>query len=236
VIVNIPAIYLASKKFEILGLFLVADLVCAAAVLPVFLGLQRNDKLGGLLPAPTEVGSFLGIISGLVTVLVNGHINGAVGFQYFWLDNGAICALCGSATMISFIVTPLMGGLMTYVFTHISLLVLGKDRARRPLFEFGEFDKDNDDHNVNVNDGDGDGDDSLLKVKKILDVDDEDLKASGKTETSAKTTKEDPDSRLSELETQELSMTADKKKQDDNVDNDDGPETAPALKLAVDEA
>merc|ERR1712161_175575 len=179
VVVNIPAIYMASKKFEILGLFLVADLVCAAAVFPVFLGLQRTDKLGGLLPAPTEVGSFLGILSGLVSVLVNGHINGAAGFQYFWLDNGAMCSLCGSETMISFIVTPLVGGVMTYVFTHISLLILG-DRARRPVFErfTGEFDKDID----SDEDDDDNNNDASLKVKETLDGDNEDmLKTSGKT-------------------------------------------------------
>jgi len=220
VVVNIPAIYMASKKFEILGLFLVADLVCAAAVLPVFLGLQRKDKLGGLLPAPTELGSFLGIISGLGSVLVNGHINGAVGFQYFWLDNGAICSLCGSETMISFIVTPLVGGLMTYVFTHISLLILG-DRARRPVFErfTGEFDKDIE------SDSDEDDNDAPLKVKEILDIDDdEDMKTSGKTE--------DIDT---EAPSQQLSMMADTK-QDDDEDGADLPKvpSSPEL-LAVEE-
>merc|ERR1712238_217190 len=85
-----------------------------------------------------------GIISGLGSVLVNGHINGAAGFQYFWLDNGAICSLCGPETMISFIITPLVGGFFTYVFTHLSLWILGKDRARRPVFEHftGDFDND----------------------------------------------------------------------------------------------
>jgi len=151
VLMNVPAIWLASLKFRVLELFLVADLVCATAVLPTFLGLQETDKLGGLLPAPTEVGAFFGIISGMVTVLVNGSINGAHGFQYFWLDNKAICAFCGPATMITFIVTPLMAGAMTYVFTHLDLCLRGKERARRPLFEFA-FDMDNDTDGVNAED------------------------------------------------------------------------------------
>ena len=141
VLMNVPAIWLASLKFNVLGLFLVADLVCATAVLPTFLGLQTTDKLGGWLPAPTELGAFLGILSGMACVLINGEINGAHGFGYFWLPNDAICALCGVETMISFIVTPLVAGFMTYVFSHLDLFIRGKERARRPVFEFA-FDKD----------------------------------------------------------------------------------------------
>jgi len=141
VIMNVPAIWLASLKYSVLGLFLVADLVCATAVFPLFLGMQKTDKLGGVLPAPTELGAFLGIISGFVSVLINGSINGAHGFQYFWLNNGAICALCGSATMVSFIVTPLVAGVMTYVFTHLDILLRGKERARLPILDLA-FDKD----------------------------------------------------------------------------------------------
>jgi len=204
VIVNIPAIYMASLNFDIIGLFLVADITCAAAMLPVFLGLQRKDKLGGLLPAPTELGSFFGIISGLGSILVNGHINGAVGFQSFWLDNGAMCALCGTETMISFIVTPLVGGLMTYVFTHISLLILG-DRARRPVFErfTGEFDKDID----SDEDDDDNNNDAPLKVKEILDVDDEDmLKTNGKAKDMEQAMESRP-TQILDYPSQELSQS-----------------------------
>jgi Na+/proline symporter len=150
VLINIPAIWVASLKLSVLGLFLVADLVCATAVLPTFLGLQKTDKLNGLLPAPTELGAFMGILSGIFTVPINGYINGFRGwecFQYFWLNNGAICALCGSATMVSFIVTPLIAGAMTYVFTHLDLLIRGEERARCPIIEL-DFDKDADDAKV----------------------------------------------------------------------------------------
>jgi hypothetical protein len=43
-------------------------------VLPVFLGLITEDI--GFIPAPTELGSFLGIISGISAVLVNGAVLG----------------------------------------------------------------------------------------------------------------------------------------------------------------
>lgn len=149
-LMNIPAIWLASLKYSVLSLFLVADLVCATAVFPTFLGLQKTDKLGGLLPAPTEMGAFLGVLSGFASVFINGSINGAHGFSYFWLPNGGICALCGAATMVSFIVTPLVAGVMTYVFTHFDLLIRGKERARQPILNIA-FDKDpesTDDDNV----------------------------------------------------------------------------------------
>jgi Na+/proline symporter len=141
VLMNVPAIWIASLQYSVISLFLVADLVCATALMPVFLGLQETDKLGGLLPAPTEVGAFLGIISGFVTVLVNGAINDAGLWQYFWLRNDGICALCGKETMISFIVTPLISGIMTYVFTHVDILFRGKEGAKKPLIQL-PFDVD----------------------------------------------------------------------------------------------
>lgn len=140
VAVNIPAIYLAGKKFDVISLFLVADLVCATSVFPVFLGLQTQDY--GIFKAPTEVGAFLGCISGIVTVLVNGVINDSDGgiFEYFWLRNDAICALCGNKTMISFIVTPSISFAMTYIFSYLDIMVRG-ERARQPLIPVA-FDKD----------------------------------------------------------------------------------------------
>mmetsp|Transcript_27583 Transcript_27583/g.77277 ORF Transcript_27583/g.77277 Transcript_27583/m.77277 type:complete len:585 (+) Transcript_27583:228-1982(+) len=176
VALNVPAIYLASKKFDVIALFLVADLVCATAVFPTFLGLQRSDLLGGMLPAPTELGAFLGILSGIGTVIVNGIVNDVDGglFQYFWLENGGICALCGSKTMVSFIVTPAMSALMTYVFSFIDIMARG-DRARKPLFLL-DFDKDDygtaaDNNSIDgegsQNDFEGDGDDDYASSMKL---------------------------------------------------------------------
>lgn len=135
VILNIPAVYLGAKAYDVLSLFLVADLVCACAVLPVFLGLMSEDK--GVLAAPTEAGAFLGTIAGIFTVVVIGVVVEAEGglFDYFWLENGAICALCGSKTMITFIVTPLSAGFFCMFFSKLDVMIRGEN-ARKPLFHF----------------------------------------------------------------------------------------------------
>ena len=137
---NVPAFYLASEKYNVIELFLVADLVCATSVCPVFLGLQREDY--GILKAPTELGAFLGCLAGVATVLVNGAVNDVDGgiFEYFWLRNEGICALCGTKTMVSFIVTPIVSAVVTYLATALDLALRG-DRARQPLIPI-PFDKD----------------------------------------------------------------------------------------------
>ncbi|GMH51217.1 hypothetical protein TrRE_jg10438, partial [Triparma retinervis] len=47
VAINVPAVFMASQRFDVITLFLVADLVCATAVLPLFLGLISSKKLYG---------------------------------------------------------------------------------------------------------------------------------------------------------------------------------------------
>lgn len=138
--INIPAIYLASKAYNVISLFLVADLVCATSVFPVFCGLQTKDI--GFLKAPTELGALSACIAGVITVLINGLVNNAEGgiFEYFWLRNGAICSLCGTKTMVSFIITPLVSLCATYFFSYLDLMIRG-DRARRPLIIWS-FDDD----------------------------------------------------------------------------------------------
>jgi SSS family solute:Na+ symporter len=72
VLVNALAVWKASQRYNVLNLFLVADIVCATAVFPVFLGLLDQKKWGAL--APTELGAFLGVIGGLSAVLVTGVV------------------------------------------------------------------------------------------------------------------------------------------------------------------
>lgn len=149
ILINIPAIILSSKRFDVIGLFLVADLVCATAVLPVFLGLMTKDI--GFIAAPTELGAFMGILSGFAAVLVNGKILGfdqainsitneviASGpFSYFWLTNSSQCALCGTTTMTTFIVVPLVAGFFALFFSKLDVIIRG-DRAREPIFKFAQ--------------------------------------------------------------------------------------------------
>jgi solute:Na+ symporter, SSS family len=169
VLINIPAIYLASKAYSVLSLFLVADLVCATSVCPVFLGLQKTDRR--FLTAPTELGAFLGCITGIVTVLINGLINNADGglFEYFWLRNGAICALCGTKTMVSFIITPVMSVVGTYSFSYLDVLFRG-ERARQPVVRFAFDEKKQDEKNLEDAD-EGDEEVPMTNVKE-LDGDD----------------------------------------------------------------
>jgi len=140
VAINVPAIWMASKKYDVISLFLVADIVCATSVFPVFLGLQTTDWY--VFKAPTEVGAFLGCISGVVTIVINGIINdaGKGGWEYFWLRNEGICALCGTKTLVSFIVTPAISFAMTYIFTYLDIMIRG-DRARMPVIPVA-FDKE----------------------------------------------------------------------------------------------
>lgn len=134
-VINIPAIILSAKRYDVVSLFLVADLVCATSVLPLMLGFLNQDKLHGWITAPTELGAFLGCISGLGTVLVIGRVVNSPGgvFNYFWLPNGAVCSLCGTTTMVTFIITVLSGGFFALFFSKLDIWMRG-ERARHPLF------------------------------------------------------------------------------------------------------
>eukprot|EP00548_Thalassiothrix_antarctica_P003869 CAMPEP_0194133764 /NCGR_PEP_ID=MMETSP0152-20130528/3792_1 /TAXON_ID=1049557 /ORGANISM="Thalassiothrix antarctica, Strain L6-D1" /LENGTH=597 /DNA_ID=CAMNT_0038829119 /DNA_START=89 /DNA_END=1882 /DNA_ORIENTATION=+ len=139
VLINIPAVFLSTKQYNVISLFLVADLVCATGVLPIMFGLITEDKMGGLIPAPTEFGAFMGVFSGIVTVCIIGRVVDAPGnlFDYFWLKNDGICALCGFKTMITFVVTPFSSGFFCLLFSKLDVSVRG-DAARNPLFMTGE--------------------------------------------------------------------------------------------------
>lgn len=136
VILNVPAVVLSAKGYDVLSLFLVADLICATAVLPVFFGLMTEDK--GIIPAPTEFGALAGIVAGVFTVCIIGLIVDAPGglFEYFLLPNEGICALCGFKTMITFIVTPFSAGFFCLLFSKLDIMVRG-ERARNPLLSCG---------------------------------------------------------------------------------------------------
>lgn len=156
--INIPAVIMSSKRFDVIALFLVADLVCATAVLPVFLGLMTKDK--GFIAAPTELGAFLGIWSGIGAVLVNGKVIGfteatnfitgetiATGtWSYFWLTNSMECALCGTETMVTFIIVPLVAGVGTLFFSKLDILIRG-ERARQPIFTDAQPRLENENYN-----------------------------------------------------------------------------------------
>ena len=66
-------------------------------------------------------------------------------FDYFWLNNGGICSLCGSRTLITFIVTPVVSGVITYLASYVDVKVRGEERARMPVIPLS-FDREGDDY------------------------------------------------------------------------------------------
>ncbi|KAJ1459363.1 hypothetical protein M885DRAFT_585775 [Pelagophyceae sp. CCMP2097] len=158
---NVAAVIQAADRFEVVPLFLVADLVCSTVVGPLFAGLMTQDLKWGpfYIAAPTEVGAFLGACSGIAAVLVNGKINGVrtatnprTGdvyqrgpFAYFWLKNTKAdgssydCALCGAKTMTTFIIVPLVAFFATFVFSTIDVYI-GGEAARQPFLKIPRLD------------------------------------------------------------------------------------------------
>jgi hypothetical protein len=47
-------------------------------------------------------------------------------FSYFWLTNGAQCALCGTTTMVTFIVTPITSAVCCFLFSAIDVKIRGE--------------------------------------------------------------------------------------------------------------
>jgi len=144
--VNIAAIVKSSQRYDVLSLFLVADLVCSTAVFPVFLGLLDPKKYKYL--SPTELGAFVGIIGGIATVLVIGVVvdsesYGSRPFQYFWLKvEGTLCSLCGTTRMWTFVLTPLFSLIFTVLATALHLTIFGEEVARKPIIRFSWDDED----------------------------------------------------------------------------------------------
>ena len=58
----VPAIFIASQGYSVLYLFLIADLVCAAAVFPVFWGLYSKRFSGGAAVASSVAGLAAGVL------------------------------------------------------------------------------------------------------------------------------------------------------------------------------
>jgi Na+/proline symporter len=151
---NVAAVVQAADRFEVVPLFLVADLVCATAVMPLFLGLWREDVVVGplVVRAPTEVGAFLGALAGIAAVMVNGEINDVnkavnpysgkvydkTAFAYFWGINTKAdgspyeCALCGTKLMVTFLVVPCVSAAATVFFSCVDV-ALGGAKAREPF-------------------------------------------------------------------------------------------------------
>ncbi|KIZ01086.1 hypothetical protein MNEG_6873 [Monoraphidium neglectum] len=93
IVLNVPLMILAIKKFDVLSLFLVTNLLCCCAAIPVALGLIRRANTFF-----TETGCVFGIATGVLTLTALGiginwnpsDVAGsfAAGATWSWFTNG----------------------------------------------------------------------------------------------------------------------------------------------------
>ncbi|OWZ08650.1 hypothetical protein PHMEG_00018764 [Phytophthora megakarya] len=104
VLLNAPAIAIGYQEYDILTLYLIADLLCTIAVGPMLLGTWKRA---------TRAGALAGNLAGFVTVFITGVIAQGKfvgGFNWFVLPEG----LYSQNSMITFIFVLVIVSLMTY--------------------------------------------------------------------------------------------------------------------------
>ncbi|CAI5725516.1 unnamed protein product [Peronospora destructor] len=109
VLLNAPAIAIGYQQYDILTLYLIADLLCTAAVGPMLLGTWKHA---------TRTGALAGCAAGLATIFICGVVAQGKfvgGFNWFILPEG----LYSQNSMITFIVTLVVPPVVTVV---VSLL------------------------------------------------------------------------------------------------------------------
>jgi Na+/proline symporter len=100
VLLTVPAVLIALKGYDVLRLFLIADLVAAATVVPVFLGLRR---------AASSASVIVGSLAGLVSVVVLGGVRD--GTLEAGLDLLTVASSPG-LDLGAFVVAPLVAGVV----------------------------------------------------------------------------------------------------------------------------
>jgi len=108
VALTVPAALIALKGYDVLRLFLIADLVAAATVVPVFLGLRR---------AASSASVIVGSLAGLLAVVALGVIeDGSFGAGLDLLTVSSSPDL----DLGSFLWAPLVSGLVAEAFARVS--------------------------------------------------------------------------------------------------------------------
>ena len=59
-------------------------------------------------------------------------------WEYFWLENGGICALCGTETMWTFVITPIVSLVVTIIFTGLDLAIRGESARTNSVQYFAK--------------------------------------------------------------------------------------------------
>mmetsp|Transcript_13959 Transcript_13959/g.37538 ORF Transcript_13959/g.37538 Transcript_13959/m.37538 type:complete len:357 (+) Transcript_13959:817-1887(+) len=109
VLVNVPAIILATLQLSVLSLFLLADLVAAATIVPLALGLWRRTH-----PNAALAGCVVGLITIIVVYCVGGALEfGSVGKGLASLYGALV--LTSPTLLTAFILAPFFSGLTTVV-------------------------------------------------------------------------------------------------------------------------
>ncbi|MCD6004566.1 sodium:solute symporter [Vreelandella alkaliphila] len=110
----VPVVFIALQGLSVLRLFLIADLLCAAIVVPVLLGLWQRM---------TPVAAIGGGIAGLVGAILPG-----------WLSQGSIAAGIMAATFPGSIPTlgPFLGALLASIVVSVTMAYLPNRRSVRP--------------------------------------------------------------------------------------------------------
>jgi hypothetical protein len=106
----VPVIVIALQGLSVLRLFLIADLLCAAIVVPVLLGLWQRM---------TPMAAIGGGLAGLVGAVLPG-----------WLSQGSVSAGVIAATFPGSVPTlgPFVGALL--LSTAVSMIIAGANKRR----------------------------------------------------------------------------------------------------------
>lgn len=116
-----PAIGFAMGKVDVLRMFLVADLITAAIVVPLF---------GGLWPFVTQLGATSGVVAGFASVIIQGwSLRKAVaqGFEQIGLPAG----LYADETVVSFVLAIFVSSFVTFVVSAVERAYAHVTRTRR---------------------------------------------------------------------------------------------------------
>lgn len=137
VVINVIAIVLATKKYSVLSLFVLADLLCATCVVPILMGLSEKVH-----PAAALVGCFTGLGTALLVYGVGlPHEEG----NFFWvLEAGG---LYKDTALVAFLLTPACSGIAT-LLVSIPFYIKGYRHAGYP----GELDQKKDPSSLGATD------------------------------------------------------------------------------------
>ncbi|CEM26939.1 unnamed protein product [Vitrella brassicaformis CCMP3155] len=109
--VNVPAVIIGAIGLSVLNLFLIADLLAASVVAPIFLGMWGKT---------TTAGAFCGCLAGILTIFVQGWIitgDFVGGLNFITLPCGLYCV----DTMIAFILVPAISAIVTVAASVVDM-------------------------------------------------------------------------------------------------------------------